>query len=268
MTTYAFGAAVRLTQEVRASGALINPASITLMLLLPDGTTDGPITPTNDGVGLYHHDFTAMQAGRYIARWVSAVPAGADEESFDVAAMWAEAGIVSLKAAKKQVNLSEEDTSEDEELAGIIRSVTEPIERIKGSIVRREVVEKHAGGYGIALNRPPVLRLISVVAIQSGGTDQDVDALDLDGPTGIVQRRDGGYMPGPLRATYLAGRPDVQPHIGQAALLIIQHMWETQRGSMGSVRRGSSDEVYDPRFGFSIPRRAQELLGDQPPSIA
>lgn len=268
MAPHAIGAAVRLTTEIRSGSTLITPAGISLTILLPDGTTTAPLTPTADGVGLYHYDYTPPLAGRYVARWVTAGPAGADEEGFDVAALWGEAGIVSLTDAKDQTNIPADVTTDDEELAGFIRAVTEPIERIVGSIVRRTVTERHSGGYALALNRPPVLSLIQVAAIRPGGTAPALADLDLDGPTGIVTRLDGGYLPGPLRVTYLPGRAEVPAHVRQAALLIIQHMWETQRGQMGGVRRGGSDEVYDPRFGFSIPRRAQELLGDQPPAIA
>lgn len=272
MTTYAYGSTVRLSMEVRnTAGTLVNPSAITVTIQLPDATTAGPFTTpavVNDGTGLYHYDYTPTEAGRHIARWVTTTPTAADEEPFEVAAQWAEAGILSLREAKKQLNIDEDDTDDDEEIAGFIRAMTGPIERITGAIVRRTVVEKHEGGYKIALNHTPVLSLTSVEAIRPGGTDQNVADLDLDGPTGIVERLDGGSMCGPLRFTYVVGRTDVQAHVRLAANLILQHMWETQRGQMGGVSFGGSGEVYDPRFGFSIPRRAQELLGDQPPLIA
>lgn len=268
MTTYAFGAAARLSTKVRVDGVLVNPASISLSILLPDNSTAGPFTPANDGTGLYHYDYTPAQAGRHIARWVTAGPEGADEESFDAAAQWAEAGILGLAEAKKQLNIDLADTDDDEEIQGFIRAITAPCERIVGSLVRRTVTEKHMGGYALALNRPPILSLTSVVAIKTDGVDQQVADLDVDGPTGIVQRLDGCRMCGPVRVTYIAGRTEIPPHVRQAALIIVQHMWDTQRGQMGGVRVGGADEVYDPRFGFSIPRRAQELLGDQPPGIA
>lgn len=268
MTTYAFGAAARLSTQVRVNKVLVSPASITLTILLPDNSSAGPFTPVNDGTGLFHYDYTSAQPGRHIARWVTTAPDGADEEPFEVAPQWAEAGVLSLREAKKQLNIDAADTDDDEEIAGFIRSITAPCERIVGSLVRRNVTEKHRGGYALALNRTPVLSLTSVIAIQTGGVGQAVADLDVDAGTGIVQRLDGGRMRGPLRVTYVAGRTEIPAHVRQAALIILQHMWETQRGQMGGVRVGGSDEVYDPRFGFSIPRRAQELLGEQPPGIA
>ncbi|UBU10032.1 hypothetical protein [Nonomuraea gerenzanensis] len=267
--TYAFGAGVRLdTTVTNTSGTPADPVSIEVSILLPDGTVSGPHTPVHDGTGLYHYDYLPAQAGRYIARWVTATPTGADEEAFDVAPLWGEAGVLSLREAKKQLNIDADDTTDDDEIQGYIRSITRPCERVVGSLVRRTVVEKHEGGYAVALNAPPVLEVVSVEAILTGGDGQDVADLDVDGPTGIVQRTDGCYMRGPLRWTYTAGRTEILAHVNLAARIILQHLWDTQRGTMGGGRGFANDEVWDPRFGFSIPRRAQELLGDQPPGIA
>jgi hypothetical protein len=266
VSTAAIGAAHRLTTEVRSNGILINPTSISVTIQLPDATTDGPFAPVNDSIGVYHYDYTPATAGRHIARWVTSNPAGANEEPFEVAATWGEAGIISLDGGKKQLNISAADTSDDEEITGFIQALTAPIERIVGSVVRRTWVEKHPGGCAVALLHPPVLSLTSVVAIRMGFSAPDLADLDLDGPTGIVERLDGGQIYGPLRWTYLAGRSDVPANVDLAARLILQHMWDTQRGTV--VARFGADDVWDPRFGFTIPRRAQELLGDQVSGIA
>lgn len=269
MSTSAFGAARRLATKTRdGDGALFNPGSITLLVLLPDGTSDGPFTPVNDGLGLFHYDYTSLQSGRHIARWVTVSPAGAGEETFDVAALWAEAGVVSLAEAKKQLNIADDDTDDDEEISGFVRSVTEVCERHVGALSRKTYAELHSGGYMLALNHPPVLSLTSAVGVRNNVIDQAVADLDADPGTGVIRRLDGCYMAGPIRVTYLAGRADIPPHVRLAALILLQHLWDTQRGQMGGVRVGGSDEVFDPRFGFAIPRRVLELLGDQPPGIA
>lgn len=268
MTSYALGAVARLSTTVKnAAGTLTNPVAITLTIQLPDGTTVGPFTPTNDSTGVYHHDYTTAHAGRHVARWVTTNPTGADEEPFEVAAVWSEAGILSLAEGKEHLNIDADDLDYDEEIQGFIRAITEVCERHVGAVARTTHTEKHRGGRGIVLLRAPVLSLTSVTAIETSGTDQTVADLDLDQPTGIVQRKDGGWMRGPFRVTYVAGQTQIPAHVRLAALIILQHMWETQRGTMGGVRVGGADEVLDPRFGFSIPRRAQELLGDQPPEI-
>ncbi|MCT9932448.1 phage gp6-like head-tail connector protein [Planotetraspora sp. A-T 1434] len=257
----------RLTTTVSSGGTPVDPATVTVTVLQPDGTTLGPFTGVRDSAGTYHYDYTPAMAGRHIARWVTTTPSGMDEEPFEVFATWSEAGIISLAEAKAQLNIASTDTTDDEEISGFIRSVTAICERYAGAIVRRTHVEKHRGGYGIALAWAPVLSLTSVAAVETGGVDQEVADLDLDGPTGIVQRKDGRYMRGPFRVSYVAGRTEVPPDIRQAALIILQHVWDTQRGQMGTVRGRSSEEPWDPRKGFSIPRRALELLGDPMPLV-
>ncbi|MFD0885364.1 hypothetical protein ACFQ08_12480, partial [Streptosporangium algeriense] len=142
--TYAFGAPARLTTEIRSGGQLVTPASIALTIRLPDGTTDGPLTPPADGVGLYHYDYVSSQAGRHVARWTTTGPVTATEEPFDVAPMW-DAGIVSLAEAKNHLNIT--STADDAELAEVIRAVTPVVERHAGAVVRRTYTEERPGGY-------------------------------------------------------------------------------------------------------------------------
>lgn len=267
MSTSAFGATRRLSTETRdADGNLFAPGAISLTILLPDGTTAGPLTPVNDGVGLYHYDYTPTQAGRHIARWATTSPTGADEETFDVAAQWAEAGVISLAEAKAQLNITGND--DDDEIAGMVRAVTAVCERHVGALARTTYAETHSGGYRLVLNHAPVTSVASVTPILNSGVDQTVADLDVDGPTGIIRRIDGAYMCGPFHVTYTAGRAEMPANVRLAALIILQHLWETQRGQQGGVSFGGSGEVYDPRWGYAIPRRALELLGDQIPGIA
>ncbi|MEV4093792.1 hypothetical protein [Streptosporangium saharense] len=262
--TYTFGTAVRLTTTVRSSGQLVTPTSITLTIRLPDGTTDGPLTPVPDDVGLYHYDYASSQAGRHIARWTTTDPPGATEEPFDVAPMW-DAGIVSLAEAKNHLNIT--STADDAELAEVIRAVTPVVERHVGAVTRRIYVEDHPGGYALALQHTPVLAVTSITGVRPGVLDQAVDQLADAQVSGVVQRLDGGWISGPVRVTYTAGRTEVAANVRLAALIIIGHLWETQRGTV-APRLGAEDEVWDPRAGFAVPRRALELLGEQVSGIA
>jgi hypothetical protein len=269
VSAYGIGAVVRLSTSVRDSArVLTTPSAIQVTVQLPDGTTAGPFTPVNDDVGLYHYDYLTAVAGRHIARWATTAPTSNDEEPFDVAAMWAEAGIFSLAAAKKQLNIDLDDTDDDEEISDFLRSVTAICERYVGALVRSTQVEEHRGGHAFVLARPPVLSLTLVTAAGSGAVDLNVSDLHLDGQAGIVRRLDGGWMNGPVQVAYVPGRTDIPPNVSQAGKIILQHMWETQRGTMGGVRTGGSDEVWDPRFSFTIPRRALELLGETYPGFA
>ncbi|MBB2914859.1 hypothetical protein FHS43_006171 [Streptosporangium becharense] len=262
--TYAFGAPVRLTTEIRSGGQLVTPASVELTIRLPDGTTAGPLTPPADGVGLYHYDYVSSQAGRHIARWTTTGPAGATEEPFDVAPMW-DAGIVSLAEAKKHLNIT--TSADDGELAEVIRAVTPVIERHAGAVTRQTYTEDHPDGYGLVLQHTPVLAVTAITGARPGVLDQAVDELADARATGVVRRLDGRWISGPVRVTYTAGRTSVSANVRLAALIIIAHLWETQRGTV-APRLGSDDEVWDPRAGFAVPRRALELLGEQVPGIA
>lgn len=267
MTTYAFGASARLSTSVRNEvGVLVTPASVELTILLPDGTTAGPFTPASDGTGLFHYDYVPVQSGHHIARWLTTAPGGAQESAFDVAAQWAEAGILSLAEARRQLKLDADDTSHDEDLAAYIRSVTEICERHVGAIVRTPHIEKHGGGYAIALRRRPILSVTSVVGVGYGVT-QTVGNLDLDLEAGTFERADGAFMLGPVRVTYVAGRTEVPPNVHLAALIILQHLWRTRLG--GPVPSATVQEktpnVYGGQMpsGFAVPNRAIELLGQQ-----
>ncbi|MEU1736465.1 hypothetical protein [Streptosporangium sp. NPDC020145] len=262
--TYTFGAAARLTTTVRSSGQLVTPASISLTIRRPDGTTDGPLTPVLDGVGLYHYDYASSQAGRHIARWTTTDPPGATEEPFDVAPMW-DAGIVSLAKAKNHLNIT--STADDAELVEVIRAVTPVVERHAGAVVRRTYTEEHPGGYALALRHWPVLAVTSMTGAQPGVPDQAVGELAADMTGGVVRRADGRWIAGPVQVIYAAGRTEVAANVRLAALIIIGHLWETQRGTV-APRLGAEDEVWDPRAGFAVPRRALELLGDQVSGIA
>jgi hypothetical protein len=67
--------------------------------------------------------------------------------------------------------------------------------------------------------------------------------------------------------TYQAGEVVIPDDYRLAALIIIEHLWETQRGTMG-VQLGGDSEGYSPGRGFAIPRRALELLDTQLPGVA
>lgn len=267
MSTYGVGAAVRLSTEVRDSAkALVTPSSVTVTIRLPNGTLDGPHAPTVDGTGIYHYDHVTAVAGHHIARWDTVSPTSNVEEPFDVAAQWGEAGIISLAEARRQVKLDAGDTSHDADLAAYIRSVTEICERHVGAIVRAVHVEKHAGGYAVALRRRPILSITSVVGVGVGVT-QTVGDLDPDLLAATFERTDGAFMPGPVRVTYVAGRAQVPDNVLLAALIILQHLWRTRLG--GPVQTATVEEptarVYGGQMpsGFAVPNRAIELLGQQ-----
>jgi hypothetical protein len=257
------GAVVPLGTTVQdAAGAPANAGSMALVITLPDRTTVtvGPVTPTSTGV--YAHDYPTVQAGRHSVRWLaSGINAGAYTDMFDVREATPPV-LMSLATAKK--HLKKNDSNDDDEIRDWIEACTRAVEQFVGPVIVRTVVETadFSSARSVALQQIPVVELTSVVAVRTGGTSYDVDDLDLDPETGIVTRKDGGMLYGPLRFTYPAGRAIVSANIRSASKIILQHLWRTRQGP-GRPQLGTGDfDVNEPipGLGFAIPNRAVQLL--------
>jgi hypothetical protein len=267
--TYNLGDVVPLSVTITdANGQPANAGAVAVSVTLPDGTTtaSGSITPASTGI--YNYDYPTVQAGRHSVRWLATgVNASAYTDMVDVAP--ADPGqIISLADTKTQLNIT--GTDHDGELADMIRSVTVVCERYVGAIVRRPYTETFSGGVPrLALTHVPVLSLTTVT--ESGVTLTPAD-YRLVGASGVLSRVVGQQIQvwvdgiANVTVTYVAGRTAVEPHVRQAALIMVQHMWETQRGTSGFQAR--DPDTYDPRYSYSIPRRALELLGEPIPGIA
>ncbi|MEV0149104.1 MULTISPECIES: hypothetical protein [unclassified Nonomuraea] len=265
MATYALGAVARLSTTVQdATSTLTDPSAISLSIQLPDGTVDGPLAPTKDSVGVYRYDYLTAQPGRHVVRWVTTSPTGVSETPFDVAAQWSAAGLVSLADARAHLNIT--TGADDVELAEVVRAATAAVERHVGAVLRRVYVEEHPGGYAIALHHTPVLSVASASGVLPGVPDLAAADLQVDGSSGVLRRGTGAWIAGPVRVTYTAGRAEVPPNVRLATLIIIQHLWETQRGS--ALPRFGGEDTWDPRQAFAVPRRALELLGERVSGIA
>lgn len=247
--------------------APVTAGSMTLTITLPDGTATTPVVVTAGSVGVYQYDYQTVQAGRHAARWVgTGINPGAQGQAFDVRP--AEAPyIISLDDAKAQLNMT--GTANDEELRGYIGATTGIIERYLGlATVRRTFVEDHWVNQNaniIALNWSPVATLISVVSVDGFRTWNVVDLHT--SPSGVVTPVRGAGLfglAGQITVTYIAGLAIIPEQYIQAAKVIVQHLWETQRGRSGNPRAGGMDI----RSGFSLPRAAEELLGQGNPGFA
>ncbi|MFG2144129.1 hypothetical protein ACGFRG_08005 [Streptomyces sp. NPDC048696] len=258
---YDLGATARLTAECRdPGGALATAASATLTITLPDGTTAIPaVAPV--GPGTYQADYATTVAGRHMVRWLFTGPAHAYTDQFDVRPQ-APLGLLSLKDARTHLNIT--GPQHDDELRGWVESVTAAVEWFVGPVVVRTVTETHSAGRmdTLALLQPPVLALTAVDAVVTGRPSYAVVDLDLDAASGVVRRKDGGWLYGPLRATYSAGRRIVPAAVSSASKIILQHLWRTQQGP-GRPQLGVDDYAVSepiPGLGYAIPHRALQLL--------
>lgn len=178
------------------------------------------------------------------------------------------AALVTLDEAKAHLNLS--GSAEDAELLGMVEAVTAPIERIVGAVLPATYTERHdGGGAAIALLHPPVLSVTSVTL--ADGTVLTADDYEVDAIPAVLTRVSAGsvlrWERGRISVVYLAGMSSVPANVRLAALITVQHMWRTQRGSRDQRFTGG-EETWNPGMGFSLPRRALELLGSKVPGIA
>jgi uncharacterized phiE125 gp8 family phage protein len=201
-------------------------------------------------------------------RLVTSGPTTAYADVFDVQPAMP-VGIVSLADARAQLNMRASETSDDDELRGFIGAATGAVERALGRVVvRRTIVERQQVGRTseVLLRQVPVLALTSVVSAD-GATTWDTANLRVDAATGLLAVTSGAPFAGDVDFTYQAGEVVVPDDLRLAGLIIIEHLWETQRGTMG-VQLGGDGETYSPGRGFAIPRRALELLDTQLPGVA
>jgi len=272
---YDLGATARLTAACRdPGGTLTNAVSAQLTITLPDGTTATPaVTNPPAQTGTYTADYLTEQSGRHTVRWVFTGPGHAYTDVFDVS-LPALPAIISLADAKNQIN--DTGTADDDEIRFWTNATTFAVEYFVGPVTVRTVTEDHDVGVTdrLSLRQVPVLAPPDLTPVLDAGTAYAAAGLDVDGSTGIVRRKDGGYLQGPLRATYPAGRRIVAENITAAARLIFQHLWRTQRPGRSGGLPGASDDYSVtepiPGLGYAIPNRARQMLNpdDLPPGMA
>lgn len=179
--------------------------------------------------------------------------------------------VLTLDEAKQQLNIAVGDQSLDDELGAYIAAVDEVIERQTRQVVTsRPVTERHTVQRQdtLVLHHRPATALASVARVD-GTRSWDVADLDLD-PVGIVRTLHGGRFDGLVRVEYTAGYADdvIPDNFRLAARIILQHLWQTQRGQFGAPRAGGMDYSPTPGRGYAIPNAALELLGTPGPVFA
>ncbi|MGH3097874.1 MAG: hypothetical protein ACRDMV_17975 [Streptosporangiales bacterium] len=177
---------------------------------------------------------------------------------------------MTLPDAKAALGIGSDYTDDDDELQDYLDGIGTAVEEYKGVVVeQREVSQKIwlRAATSFVLSSVPVISLTSVDTVD-GSRSWQPDGFDVDEVSGLVTVLSGSVT-GRVTATYDAGYAEVPANIKRGALVILQHVWETQRG-VGSVQSGvvGSEEVYDPRFSYSVPRKALEWLGSPLPGVA
>jgi len=254
-----------------STGANANASAVTCTISLPDGTTStGSVT--NPSTGQYNCDFTPTQVGRHAVRWVATgTNASAYSDEFLVRD-FAELGIVGLAEMKDYLNIPATDTTVDEELRSFIDAGSDLAESYVGQVLGRRTFTNElydGGGEFIRIRNPRALSITSVT--ENGATvsssnyvlDYTGQRLYRIGSGTLYATNSYGYWTAGMNnvsITYVAGYVNPPMAAKQGVLVIVKHLWETQRGAMNVMGRVlGGDELYSTPT-YSLPRRAMELL--------
>lgn len=282
MARYPLGQPITLPTTVRdtATGALVDPATLTLTIRKPDGTdlpayTWNPGAVVRDALGTFHLDVPTSDltvVDHYKFKWVSTGPgAGVAVGSFDVFDPF-EPSILTLADAKDHLNIPAAITTHDTLIQVFLDTIDESVEQaIGGPVVTRSVterVEATDGGRALPLRRRPVTAVTSITSVATA-TALAVADVEVDPNANIARRRSGL----PFYAYALAGPPvftvvysaglglAVPAQVSAAARIILDHLWETRRGPSARPSVGGDETVQTFGMGFAVPNRALELLG-------
>jgi hypothetical protein len=252
------------------SGTLVNATTLTLTISKPDATTQAYSSPTNDGTGLYHQDVPTAdinQVGHYAYKWVATgTGAGVSFSTFDVFDPL-DPSVLSLQDGKEHLNIAAATTTYDAEIASKIATIQANLERMTGGpILNRSVTERVCVGAGwtaLTVRKRPLVSVTSITDVATGASISTTD-LELDTNAGVIRRKALlpflGVTPY-FTVAYVAGwGTEVPAAFGEAARIILEHLWQTQHGPSLRPSLGGEETVTLPGFGFAIPNRAAELL--------
>lgn len=279
MARYPQGQPVRLSTTVKDN--TVNPAvpvdagTLSLTVKKPDATTQTYSSPTHDGAvgsGLYHQDIPATdltQLGHYQYVWTAAgTGAGVSSPAgFDVIDPF-ETLVLPLQDAKEALNIPQANTSDDAELQRKLASIESSLERFTGGpILNRAVTERvdaTSSPWELRLMKRPLVSVTTVTDI-STGLPLDITDTEVDTNAGFLRRKSGAAFGGVSQiytVVYVAGWGTAVPAaIADAAAVIMQHLWETQRGGATIIpSQGGNEMTTLPGFGYMIPNLAAEQL--------
>ena len=187
--------------------------------------------------------------------------------------------IVTLAEARAQLQILDTDVTQDVVLQAYCDAITPMIEEKANEVIdQRSVTDEFdlswpsgsstfvAGfqwTWTLWLRNRPTVSLTSVTNLNNNFV-WPLSGLHLS-PNGRLRVMSGTPLSGFISVVYVAGYAVVPFNYKQAALLILQHNWESRRG-VGNVQSGvmGIGEQISPA-SFSIPPKAYEWLGPPKP---
>lgn len=273
MASFDLGDVVALGITItNSSGTAQNATAVVCTVTLPDGTSATP-SVTNSGAGLYDIAYTPTQSGRHVVRWVATgTNASAFTDEFTVRDLTT-LPVISYDMALEHLNIPAASANQ-EEIRRFIDAAQDLAENYVGAVLGRRTItsENYDGNVDALRLRNP--RAISVTNVYENGALLDSSQYQLD-PTGQRLYRlttsslsagsygAYGYWASGVNSvlvTYVAGFTVTPPAVQQGVLEILRHLWLTQRGGANVMNRAIAGDEFIPGTGYSIPRRALELL--------
>lgn len=274
MSSVGVGSAVSLvTATTDAAGAAVDPLTVALRILLPDGTEAGPFTwedgqVAREALGRFSYRYVTTQAGQHISRWETTVPTAVDEEPFDVEGRWSEAGMVSLADVKHHMKKRVTDTADDLKLQGFILAATDLIEDRMGHMMPVTITEDvFSRGTQIVLEHRPVIEIVSVdrypgaVPVPAHDTPTMVRGWKMTSAEGVLET--SGRFPGHMRIVYRAGRQPLPARFRLACLELVGHLWRVSQLNQDGGRPPLQGDASVPAASssFALPYTVRQLLG-------
>lgn len=269
--SYDLGDKVYLTwNTVDSSGVAVNPGTVTLTIILPDGTST---TVSNSTVvtGTYTASYLPTQVGRHVISWVAVgTYPQAFSDVFEVRDI-NDIGIVGYQEVLDYLNIPAASADENE-IRRFIDAATDLAESYVGQVLGRRTFtdELYDGGADFIRIRNP--KAISITSVYENGALVQPSGYALDytgqrlfrvGSSTLYAQNSYGYWTGGfnnVKVTYVAGYVNPPMAAKQGVLEIIRHLWQTQRGAINVMNRQlNGDELYQSPT-YSLPRRAMELL--------
>jgi hypothetical protein len=269
--SYDLGDKVYFTwSTVDSSGVAVNPGTVTASVTLPDGTNTSIATSTAT-TGSYTASYLPTQVGRHVIAWnATGSWPQAYSDVFEVRDI-ADIGIVGYDEVLEYLNIPAASANENE-IRRFIDAATDLAETYVGQVLGRRTYssELYDGGQEFIRIRNP--KAISITSVYENGSLLGSGAYALDytgqrlyrvGSQTIYSTNSYGYWSqgfNNISITYVAGYVNPPMSAKQGVLVIIKHLWESQRGAMNVMGRVlGGDELYQTPT-YSLPRRAMELL--------
>ena len=285
------GSLIRLKATFTDStGAAVDPGAVTVAITDPTGTAvaGSPFAANKDSVGNYHYDYTPTSLAGVYQFYFIGTGANATTQRADVFTVTpaSTGALISLADAKEQLNKAvtsqNPSSTDDSEIMNFIQSATQAVAAVCGYVVPTQFSDftdvgwgaltptgAYASGYvPIIMQRLPVLSVQSVVPQFYNAAPADISKIVIDNEAGVVWLPTTALFLGPCLVTYTAGRANTPANVLQnlqnACRIIVQHLWETQRGPASQPRMGGDELVMLPGIGYAVPARAVELMQNSP----